>query len=1012
MVSGDRRQSFMFKASSNGANSAAGEFDFAGAGPREQRLLHLGRQLLEQMELEQSLKERWFEKMLRPLLADPTLKVQALRFIDVLPALSDDGEVIRHLQEYLMADGIRLPRPLKWATRLASMNDRTAADLVRKFLTVVAGRYIVGADDQEALAAIESLRSKKIGFSLDLLGEAVLSEQEADQYQQRYLSLIEALPGRLQAWPTVPRLDRISGRPGPRLYLSLKLSSLYSQINTLDPEGSIAGIAQRLRPLLQAARRQGAFVCFDMEQYDYKEIVLGTFKTLLMEPALRDWPDAGIALQAYLRETEADLVELIEWARERGRPITVRLVRGAYWDYETVIARQAGWPSPVWDRKWQTDACYENCLGRLFEASPVVRPAVATHNPRTVALAMALAEEHQLGADEFEFQMLYGMVEPLQRAIAGLEHCLRIYLPCGEPIPGMAYLVRRFLENVSSQSLERLSLIRQGTPEQVLAPLRVPAEEAVAEVPQSVQPAAFHNEPVCRFTDSGQRICFADRIERARERLGAVHPLIIDGVPVDTGHYITSVNPARPEEIVGLVAAAGRGEADKALVGATQAFRAWSRRPASERASLLFRAAVLLREQRVDFAALEILEAGKTWREADADVAEAIDYLEFYAREALRLAQPDHRDVAGELNRHWHRPYGVGLILPPWNFPLAILVGMLSASIVTGNTALLKPSSLTPVLGARFVSLLQAAGAPPGVVQFLPGPGSEVGEYLVMHPGIHFIAFTGSREVGTRILNLAAQIAPGQRHIKRVIAEMGGKNAIIVDGDADLDEAVAGILHSAFGYQGQKCSACSRVIVVGPQYDRLLGRLTEAAHSLKIGDPADPGVFMGPVIDRTAKTRIERVIEAAGRHGELALRIDCSRLEPGCFVGPAIVSGVAPDSSLGQEEIFGPVLAMMRARSLDQALEIANATAYALTGGFYSRSPGNIEQVRREFAVGNLYINRKITGALVDRQPFGGFKLSGCGSKAGGNDYLRQFLIPCTFTEQTLRRGFAPESRA
>ena len=998
----------MLNSSFNRAGGAAEESDFQRIGAREQRLFDLGRQMLDRAELERSLKERWFEKIMGPLLADPVLKVQALRFIDVLPALAADAEVVRHLQEYFRTDGIHLPRPLHWAARLASMNDRAAAELARKAVALVAGRYIVPADDKEALATIKILRGKNIGFSLDLLGEAVLSEPEADRYQQRYLNLIEALPQKLQSWPPVLRLDRIAGKPGPRLYLSLKLSSLYSQINTLDPAGSMAGIARRLRPILQAARRQGAFVCFDMEQYDYKEIVLETFKNLFMEPELRDWTDVGIALQAYLREAEADLAGLIAWAEERGSPVTVRLVRGAYWDYEAVIAAQSGWPSPVWDHKWQTDGCYERCLDRLFQAAPTVRPAVATHNPRSLGLAMALAEERGLGADEFEFQMLYGMAEPLQRAVAGLGYCLRIYLPCGEPIPGMAYLVRRLLENSSSQSLERLNLIRQGTPEQLLAPARVPAEQAVAEAPQAGPSTAFRNEPNFRFTDAAQRTHFADCIERTRARLGAVHPLIIDGQPLDTGNHIISVNPARPQETVGLVAAAGQEEAEKALAGAARAFQPWSRQPAAERARLLLRAAELLRDQRAEFATLEILEAGKTWREADADMAEAIDYLDFYAREALRLAPPEIRDVPGELNRHWHRPYGVGLILPPWNFPLAILAGMLSAAIVTGNAVLLKPSSLTPVIGARFVSLLQDAGVPPGVVQFVPGPGSAVGEYLVRHPGIHFIAFTGSREVGTHILGLAAQLAPGQRHIKRVIAEMGGKNAIIVDGDADPDEAVAGILHSAFGYQGQKCSACSRVIVVGPHYDRLLNRLTEAVRSLKIGDPADPGVFMGPVIDRTAKARIEGVIEAASRHAEPALRIDCSRLEPGCFVGPAIFSRVDPDSPLAQEEIFGPVLAMMQVRDLEHALEIANGTAYALTGGFYSRSPGNIEKVRREFEVGNLYVNRKITGALVDRQPFGGFKLSGYGSKAGGSDYLRQFLTPCTFTEQTLRRGFAP----
>jgi RHH-type proline utilization regulon transcriptional repressor/proline dehydrogenase/delta 1-pyrroline-5-carboxylate dehydrogenase len=451
-------------------------------------------------------------------------------------------------------------------------------------------------------------------------------------------------------------------------------------------------------------------------------------------------------------------------------------------------------------------------------------------------------------------------------------------------------------------------------------------------------------------------------------------------------------------------------DAETAVRSASAVFPEWRDRRPAERAEYLLRAGARLRERRDEFAAWEIFEAGKTWREADADVTEAIDFLEYYAREALRLSHPAAFDVPGETNRYFYQPRGVGAVIPPWNFPLAILTGMLSASIVTGNTAVLKPASQTAVIAAKFVELLREIELPPGVVNFVPGPGAEIGEYLVTHPQTHFIAFTGSRAVGCRINVLAAEVRPGQEHLKRVIAELGGKNAVIIDSDADLDDAVLGTVASAFGYQGQKCSAASRVIAVGSVHDEFVRRVVEAARSLTIGMPEDPGNFMGPVIDARACENIRKAIERGKQAAKLALEVDTSHLGEGHFVGPTVFSEVPRDSPLAQEEIFGPVLAIMRAANFQEALEIANGTSYALTGGVYSRSPENLARARREFRIGNLYLNRKTTGAIVGRQPFGGFKMSGVGSKAGGPDYLLQFVEPRTITENTVRRGFAPQA--
>jgi RHH-type proline utilization regulon transcriptional repressor/proline dehydrogenase/delta 1-pyrroline-5-carboxylate dehydrogenase len=956
--------------------------------------------------------DRWLERLLERVMEDDGFRVQALRFVDVLPALDDDRELTRHLQEYFGDEGFPLPPLVAFGVRHVQAGIATGfvARAIRKSLGGLARRFLGGETAEEAGESALALRRRGIGHSLDLVGEAVVSEAEAERYQRRYLEFLAQLAKRVGSWPGNPLLDRGHGRSLPRLNISIKPSSLFSQITPRDPEAGVRGVCARLRPVLLEARRLGAFVCIDMEQYHQKEITLEGLKRLLMEPGLRDWPDIGIAIQTYLRETETDLMGLIEWARARGSPVMVRLVRGAYWDYETVIAGQHGWPAPVWMRKWQTDACYERCLELLIRHHPVIETAVGTHNVRSIALAMVLGETRGLSPDQIEFQMLHGMAPALEGVLPALGRRLRVYLPFGEVLPAMAYLVRRLLENTSSQSFQRMSLTGHLSPAQLLASPHGygPEPSPVSPSGPTVVEAPFVNEPTRRFTAAHEREEFTRALTAARAALGAYYPLHIDGRAIDTAESMVSVNPARPSEVVGRVAKAEARHVEEAIAGAARAQPAWAERGFEARAEVLLAAASALRGRRDAFSAYEVFEAGKNWSEADADVAEAIDYLEYYAREALRLGRPRAGRVAGEDNRYDYRPRGVGVVIPPWNFPLAILTGMLSAAIVAGNAVVLKPSSLTPVIAARFVALLEEAGVPAGVVQFLPGAGSEIGDLLVSHPEVAFIAFTGSEAVGTRILRLAAEARPGQAGIKHVIAEMGGKNAIIVDGDADLDDAVTGVVHSAFGYQGQKCSACSRVLVVGAHYPRFVARLVEATESLVIGPPESPASFMGPVIDLEARERIQSAIDTGRGQAKLALQVRCGHLGEGYFVGPAIFTEVPPDSFLGQEEVFGPVLSVMPVRDLDQAIAWANGTRYALTGGIYSRSPGHIEQVKRELEVGNLYINRRITGALVERHPFGGFRRSGAGSKAGGPDYLLHFVLPRTVTENTLRRGFAP----
>ena len=541
-----------------------------------------------------------------------------------------------------------------------------------------------------------------------------------------------------------------------------------------------------------------------------------------------------------------------------------------------------------------------------------------------------------------------------------------------------------------------------------MGPDQTPRRAPNGAVPPASLPP-FRNEPPTDFTRPEARAAMRAALAEVRGQFGRSYPLKLGDRTIEVAEEFASIDPGDSEVVVGRFPRARAEQADLAVSSAREAFGSWSRTPPAERAAVLIRAAEIMRRRRFYLAAWEVYECGKPWREADGDVAEAIDFCEFYARAMIDLAEPRHRDVPGETNAIERVARGVAVVIPPWNFPLAIPTGMTVAALVTGNTVVLKPSERAPLMSTLLADILREAGLPPGVLAVLTGFG-DLGRALVEHPDVDLIAFTGSRDVGLEINRRAAETSPGQDHVKRVIAEMGGKNAIIVDDDADLDEAVVGVLQSAFGYAGQKCSACSRVVVLDGVYDAFLARLAEAARALTLGPADDPDTVVGPVIDARAREHIEEFLRIAATEGEVVVAVEPGPLAArGNYVGPHIVAGLRPDSRIAQEEIFGPVLAVLRARDLDEALGIANGTVYALTGGLYSRSPAHIERFKRELRVGNLYINRPITGALVDRQPFGGFKLSGIGSKAGSADYLLEFLLVRTVTENTMRRGFAPE---
>ncbi|HEX7523180.1 MAG TPA: aldehyde dehydrogenase family protein, partial [Candidatus Deferrimicrobium sp.] len=555
-----------------------------------------------------------------------------------------------------------------------------------------------------------------------------------------------------------------------------------------------------------------------------------------------------------------------------------------------------------------------------------------------------------------------------------LENHEHVTLAVGELLPGIAYLVRRLLENASNEGFLQRAFHRHVPPVDLLAGPESHVKAPRDREEEGLKP--FSNEPVADFTIRETRAAFRNALAGVENRMRESYPAVIGGKEYREGEPIVSVDPARPREVVGTACGITRELADHAVRAAREAQKGWLRRSPGDRAAVLFRAASVARRRRGELAAWQVREVGKSWLEADADVAEAIDYLEYYGREMIRLGKAARLgDCPGEENLYLYRPRGVGLVIAPWNFPLAISVGMASAALVTGNAVLYKPSSLSPVNGWLAFSLLREGGAPDGALNFIPGKGDAVGDRLVGHPEVDFVLFTGSRAVGLRIVEKAGRTEPGQKSVKRAVVEMGGKNAILIDADADLDQAIPAVISSAFEYQGQKCPACSRVIVHADCYDRFLARLCEAVKGLTVGSPEDPANGIGPVIDAVSKERIQATIELGRREGKVAAEIPVPG--EGYYVSPTVLTDLPPDSKILREEIFGPVLAVIRAGDIEEAVGMANSSDYALTGGLFSRSPATIRRVGETFEVGNLY--------------------------------LLQFMEPRVITENTMRRGFSPD---
>lgn len=940
--------------------------------------------------------------VMRQALRDPVFRADLFRLVDVYPALADPSEVTRHVREYLD------PRAPKWmalgqslASRIG-VGQRALARLTRSNIIEMANQFILGTELDEIARKVASMADSGYLTTVDLLGEKILTYPESDRYAKRIMEIHERLR------VVGPFISAKHPTSGPSISISVKPSALTPHYSPLARRRAVPEVHERLLPLLTEAQAAGTLVFLDMEHYDTYELTLDLFRALATDPTLGDL-HLGIVMQAYLRRHVDELNALIDWLApfEADRPrLWLRLVKGAYWDTEFAQASSESHDPPVFVDKAESDLSYETSIRALLDHSRRIHPAFASHNLRSLSYAIAYARSQGLDATAYELQMLYGMAEPLSSALVARGESVRIYTPVGELLPGMSYLVRRLLENTSNSSFVRA---RFGSRESI-AKLVAPPKTSHSARPPEPYPPGYQHEPTTEYRHGHELDAQAEMVARVAAELTSPRALAcrIAGEAPAGGPTSTSVNPSDPSMVVAEVHELAVDALDAVAARTIAAAKPLAAMSPAERAGVLRRTADVLARMRKELVAVEILEAGKPWVEADNDVGEAIDFCHYYAIWLERLAAERLDSPAGEVNSLHYRPRGLTAVIPPWNFPLAIPMGMTAAALAMGNPVILKPAEQTPLVASYLARAFEEAGLPPGALALVFGQGETVGAALVRHPEVTTIAFTGSRAVGLDIMRAASEVVPGQRSLKRVIAELGGKNAIIVDQDADLDQAVPGVLYSAFGFAGQKCSACSRVIVHRHLAAAFVERLAEAGKTLVVGDPRDPATQVGPVIDEEARTRIQRTIEEGRSHTKVLFEGTVPDGD-GYFVAPTIFVDPDRSSALYRDEIFGPVLTVEVADDLDDAIWRANDTIYGLTQGIFSRSSTAIAHAAREARAGNFYVNRAITGAIPGRHPFGGMGHSGVGFKAGGPSYLLQFSDAQVISENLLRQGFSPD---
>ncbi len=960
----------------------------------EQNTQGLGRKLLttaraEEAELAKT--HLWENALIDWCMGNEELKVRAFQFIDVFPHLKTDHQVLKHIREYFPNHESAIPTAIRAGLLLTYpkvLTQKAIHSITKHFFEKIAALFVAAKDINDAMQVVNKMWQNNASTSIDLLGESVISFAEANEFWLRYEDLIKLL-GKTCS------IDEQKN-------VSVKLSALDPCFNALESKAVIQRLTPRLEDLLLLAAENRVTIHFDMEEYKVRDLTLDVLKALSLTTVARDF-GFGLVLQAYLKDSAHELQKIQTWVANFKKPLIIRLVRGAYWDQEVMLARDNGWTIPVFTKKHQTDTNFETLALQILKSSPRIKLACATHNIRSIAYVASAADSLGMDKSDYEYQFLYGMGTPLMKAVIKEGHRPRMYMPIGDPVLGMAYLVRRLLENMSSQSFVRNGLHSQSSAEMLL---KNPKDESDIDI--DIEEEQKDPCPLLEFHIEHIRDKFQTQLRTIAEDFAVEIPAVIGDKEVWTHEKLYGLSPNDNELLISKCAKPTAEDATMAVDVASQTFEFWSHVKVEERAAYLKRAAQWLIERRYELAAIIVHEVGKSWCEADADVKEAVDFMFFYAQRAcIDFRAKETQTLPNESNYTHLIPRGPAAIIAPWNFPAALIAGMTSAALVTGNTAIMKPAEQSPLSAWFIFQAFREAGLPEGVLSFLPGLGEVVGEILVKDPRIAIIAFTGSMEVGLDIANKANQRHAKQKQIKKLIIEMGGKNAAIVDSTADLDLAIPAIIRSAFSFAGQKCSALSRVYVLDDIYEKFTERLDEAAECIRCGTPIEAQNMCGPVIDKVAMRRINAAVTDAEEIGHMVVR-RIPLVTNGNHTPLIIIDGLPIDSPLHTEELFGPLLIVERVFSFESAIERANDSKFALTGGIYSRTPSHINKVLHKLKVGNLYINREITGALVGRQPFGGYHLSGTGTKAGGYNYLREFCIERTVSENMYRHGFAP----
>lgn len=984
----------------------------------------------------------WLEQLTRVVDSDARLKAAVFQFVDCLPTLEDDASIARHLWEYLTSQNAPVPRPGMWALDQARQGGALAGLVgrcARMGARMMAGRFVTGHDAASTFRTLAHLRRGGLAFTLDVLGESTTSDERADAYARTYLDLMTELCPLAAAWSPAPLLDDTDFGPHPRVNVSIKLSGLDPHFDSICPGASIEAVCRRLRPLLRRARELGAFVNIDIESTKHRRLTLDLFESVLSEPEFRGFADVGIVVQAYLKDGERDLARMLNFARRRGARFAIRLVKGAYWDSETTAAVRNGAEPPVWTRKWESDACYERMAREMLAARDVIRPCFASHNVRTIAAVMGWAEQLGVALNGYELQMLYGMGDPLKTAVARMGRCVRVYAPCGDMIPGMAYLIRRLLENTSNDSF-----LKQGFRDRAMYDRRL-ADPAAVQPPSAPLPRLHYADPTdgpapldrafrqtlrWGFVQSEQRERLMSAL-KSNHHPAREYPLPIAGRPVRTPSKFEVVNPAHASNVEAIVHLAGVAEADLAVAAAARAWPAWSDRSAAARCEPLITWANAMEHARADLSAALVREVGMLWREADVEVATAIDHVRLHAQVAERWCDGvRRRGVPGEENLTRWVPKGVCSVVSDAASPLVFPIGVASAALAAGNTVVAVLPAQIGAIALRVLALAEESGLPAGALILLPAADEAVALHVAQHGDVRLVAAAGTDRTCEALHSTSTVIRPGQRRLRAAILEWRGEGALIVDDDADVDAAVGGALQSGFRFAGQARDAINRVIVVGRAFEPFLARLGEAIGSLHVGDPADPTTHIGPVIDAASRDAWRARLDEAQRAGRVLGRGNTSTHTEGYFIEPVLLDGDAAASRapVSDASARGPVLSLMKAATFEEAVAAANGLAGSLVCGVYSRSPRHIELARRALEAGMVFINRPTVGGEVDRHPLGASTVSGAGAavgaasaaratggggaRLGDSRFLFNFLDARTVSENTLRHGFTPDSLA